>query len=150
MIQLLPAAGFEWVDLSKFTLDSYENEGYLLEVDIRYPKELHDPHNDLLFMCKKMVISGVEKLVPNLHDKRNYVVHIKALNQALSHGLVLGNVHRVIKFNQRVWLKPYIDFNTRLRTQAKNDFEKDFLKLINNAVFGKQWRTLGSIRISSS
>ena len=101
-------------------------------------------------MCKKMVISWVEKLVPNLHDKRNYVVRIKALNQALSHGLVLGNVHRVIKFNQRAWLKPYIDFNTRLRTQAKNDFEKDFLKLINNAVFGKQWRTLGSIRISSS
>ena len=106
MSQLLPAGGFEWVDLSLIMpdkIDSYtncENEGYLLEVDVRYPNELHDLHNDLLFMCKKMVINGIEKLVPNFDDKRNYVVHIKALNPALSHGLILKKVHRVIKFNQ--------------------------------------------------
>ena len=89
-----------------------DNEGYLLEVDVRYPKELHDSHNDLLFMCEKMNISGVEKLVPDLNDKKNYIVHIKALNQALKHGLILEKVHRVIEFNQMAWLKPYIDFNT--------------------------------------
>ena len=83
-------------------------------------------------MCEKMKINDVEKLVPNLNDKKNYVVHIKALYQALKHGLILGKVHRVIEFNQSAWLKPYIDFNTQLRTQTKNDFEKDFLKLMNN------------------
>ena len=81
-----------------------------------------------------MVINGLEKLFPNFDDKRNYVVHI---NQALPHELVVEKVHRVIKFNQRAWMKPYIDFNTHLRTQAKNDFEKDFFKLMNNAAFGK-------------
>ena len=69
MSHLLPARGFEWVDPSQFTPDSYANEGYLLEVDVMYPKELHDLHNDLPFMCKKMVINGVEKLVPDLDDK---------------------------------------------------------------------------------
>ena len=126
------------------------NEGYLLEANLRYPKELHNRHNDLPFMCKKMVINGVEKLVPNLHDKRNYFVHITALNKALSHGLVLEKVYQVIKFNQGAWLTPYIDFNTRLRTQANDDFEKDFVKLMNNAVFGKTVEILGSKRISSS
>ena len=94
-------------------------------------------------MCEKMKINGVEKLVPNLRDKKNYVVHIKALNQALKHGLILEKVHRVIEFNQSAWLKPCTDFNTELRTQAKNDFEKDFFKLINNSVFDK---TMENIR----
>ena len=71
----------------------YANQGYQLEVDVRYHKELHDLHNDLPFMCKNMVINGVEKLISNLDDKRNYIVHVKALNQALFHGLVLGKVH---------------------------------------------------------
>ena len=93
-------------------------------------------------MCKKMVINGVKKLAPNLDDKRNYVVHIKVLNQALSHGLILEKVHRVINFDQRAWLKPYIDFNTQLRTQAKNDFEKDFFKLMNNVVFSKMMENI--------
>ena len=80
-------------------------------------------------------IEKVEKLVANLHGKTEYVIHIKNLKQALNHRLVLKNVHTVIKFNQNVWLKPYIDMNTDLRKKAKNDFEKDFFKLINNAVF---------------
>ena len=70
-----------------------ENEGYLLEVDIKYPEELHDLHNDLPFMCEKMEINGFEKLAPNLNDKKNYVIHIKALNQALKHRLILEKVH---------------------------------------------------------
>ena len=76
-------------------------------------------------------------MVPNLNDKKNYFIHIKVLNQALKHGLILEKVHRMIEFNQSAWLKSYIDFNTQLRTQAKNDFEKDSLKLMNNSVFGK-------------
>ena len=64
-------------------------------------------------------------------------MHIRALKQALNHGLILKKVHKVIQFNQKAWLKPYIDMNTKLRTDAKNDFEKDFFKLMNNAVFGK-------------
>ena len=154
MIQPLPTGGFKWVgDVSRFTpektgrLAKHGRKCYLLEIDVKYPKELHDLHNDLPFMCEKMKINKVEKLVPNLYDKKKYIIHIRALDQALKHGLVLEKVHRVIEFNQSVWLKPYIDFNTKLRTQAKNDFEKDFFKLMNNAEFGRQWKALESIRI---
>ena len=82
-------------------------------------------------------INKIEKLICNLSDKKNYVCNIKLLQEALSHGLILKKVHRVIQFNQEAWLKSYIDMNTELRKQAKNDFEKDFHKLMNNAVFGK-------------
>ena len=88
-------------------------------------------------MCERMEINGVEKLVPYLRDKKNYVIHIQSLNQALQHGLRLERIHRVIEFNQSPWLKTYIDINTQLRMAATNDFEKDFLKLMNNSVFGK-------------
>ena len=71
------------------------------------------------------------------HTTKKNVVHIKALKQALNHRLILKKVHKEIQFNQKAWLKPYIDMNTKLRTEAKNDFEKDFFKLMNNAVFGK-------------
>ena len=72
-----------------------------------------------------------------MYDKNNYVVHIRSLKQALEHGLILKKVHRVIQFNQEAWLKECIDMNTELRKQTKNDFEKDFFKLMNNSVFGK-------------
>ena len=94
-------------------------------------------------MCDKMKINKVEKLVPNLRDKKNYVIHIRALDQALRHGLVLERIHRAIEFNQTDWMKPYIDFNAKLRTAATNDFKKDFFKLMNNSVFGK---TMENIR----
>ena len=113
------------------------DRGYLLEVDVKYPKELHDHHNDLPFMCEKIKVNGVEKLVPNLCDKKKYAIQIKASHQALEHGLVFEKIHRAIEFKQSAWMKEYIDFNTRLRTQATNDFEKDFYKLMNNSVFGK-------------
>ena len=84
-----------------------------------------------------MKINNCTKLVCNVQDKENYPVHILALKQALNHGLKLTKVHSVIEFRQEYWLKPYIDMNTELRKNAKNDFEKDFFKLMNNSVFGK-------------
>ena len=119
-----------------------QNKGYVLEVDVSYPKELHNSHNELPFMCEKMKIGDVEKLVLNLRDKRNYVIHIQALNQALKHGLILDRIHQAIEFDQSAWMKPYIDFNTQLRAKATNDFEKDFFKLMNNSVFGKMMENI--------
>ena len=94
-------------------------------------------------MWERMEINGVEKLVLNLRNKKNHVIHIQALAQALQHGLRLDRIHQAIEFDQLPWLKTYIDFNTRLRTAATNDFEKDFFKLMNNSVFGK---TMENIR----
>ena len=146
MSQPLPAGGFKWVDVNPneiSELATRTDKGYVLEVNVSYPKELHDSHNDLPFMCERMEINGVEKLVPNLRDKKNYIIHIQALNQALQHGLRLDRIHQVIKFDQSPWLKTYVDLNTQLRTAATIDFEKDFFKLMNNSVFGK---TIENIR----
>ena len=152
MSQKLPVNDFEWIetnDLSTFNenfiknYDENSDTGYILEVDIEYPKELFNKHKDLPFLPERMKINKCSKLVCTLHDKENYVIHIKALKQVLNHGLVLKKVHRVIEFKQEAWIKLYIDMNTKLRTDAKNEFEKDFFKLMNNTVFGK---TMGNIR----
>ena len=151
--QPLPTGGFHWVELRKDwspktiieELAAKKDSGYLLEADVAYPKELHDCHNDLPFMCAKMKINGVEKLVPNLYYKK-YVIHIKALKQAMDHGLVLERIHRCIEFKQSAWMKEYIDFNARLRTAAKNDFEKDFYELMNNSMFGKTMENIRKYR----
>ena len=158
MSQPLPTGVFKWVDIEnlkggarelKRTIDimvknsNNRGVGYVLEVDVKYPRELHDLHNNLPFMCEKIRVSGVEKLVPNLQDKKKYVIHVKTLKQALDHGLVLQKIHRVIQFKQSAWMKEYTEFNTRLRMVAKNDFKKDFYKLMNNSVFGK---TMENIR----
>ena len=154
MSQPLPTGEFRWLEFRKDRnrntiveeLVVKKDYGYLLEVDVRYPKNLHDYHNDLPFMCAKMKINGVEKSVLNLYYKHKYVIHVKALEQALEHGLVIKKIHRAIEFKQSAWMKEYIDFNTRLRTAAKNDFEKDFYKLMNNSVFGKKpWKILENI-----
>ena len=94
-------------------------------------------HSDLPFLPERIKINKCCKLVSNFYDKNDHVVHIRSLKQELSHGLILKKVLRVIQFNQEVWLKEYINMNTELRKQAKNDFEKDFFKLVNNSVFGK-------------
>ena len=140
MSQPLPTGGLKWVDVNPneiSELATRTDKGYVLEVNVSYPRDLHDSHNDLPFMCERMEINGVEKLVPNLMDKKSYVIHIQALNQALQHGLRLDGIHRAIEFDQSPWSKTYIDFNTQLRTAATNDFEKDFFKLMNNSVFWK-------------
>ena len=148
MSEKLPTHDFRWCDemLTEADILSYKNGdiGYILEIDIDYPEELHDLHNDLPFFAEKKKIGKVEKLTPNLFDKKNYVVHIRTLKQGLEHGLKLSKVHKVLQFQQRAWLKPYIDLNTRLRMASNNDFEKDFFKLMNNSVFGK---TMENVRI---
>ena len=128
MSQPLPTGGFKWVDVKPDDVGKLTNsseKGYTLEVDVHYPRELHDCHNDLPFMCEHMVIKGVEKLIPNVYYKKRYVIHITTLEQALKHGLVLEHIHRAIEFKESAWIKEYIDFNTKLRTAAANDFEKD-------------------------
>ena len=119
MSQPLPTRGFRWIKCDnwdpKRLVDMFaaeKNHGYLLEVDVSYPKELHDLHNDIPFMCSKMKVNGVEKLIPNLYYKKKYIIHIRVLKQALDHGLVLEKIHRCIRFSQSPWMKEYIDFNT--------------------------------------
>ena len=90
-----------------------------------------------------MEVNKCKRLICNLFNKKKYVAHIYTLKQALNHGLKLKKPHRVIEFNQEAWLKPYIDMNTELRKLAKNYFEKDLFKLMNNLVFGK---TIENIR----
>ena len=154
------------------------DEGYLLEVDVDYPKELLGAHADLPFLPERRYkipkrhnqkeINGTEckdyddkvkrdiakthkkiykafnishepgnKLIATFQDKNKYFCHISTLQMALNHNLRLQKVYRAIKFNQSAWFKPYIDMNTELRKDTKNDFEKNFFKLMNNAVFGK-------------
>ena len=106
-------------------------------------KELFGLHKDLLSILDRKKLENVEKLLGDIEDKKKYVIHIRALKQALNDGLILKSVHTVIQFNQKAWLKPYIDMNTGLRKKAKKEFEKDFFKLMNKSVFGK---TLENIR----
>ena len=142
----LPVNGFKWVrDLSKFNESFIKNynensdRGYFLEVDVEYPK---NSHKDLPFLAQRKKIEKVKKLVCDIEDKKKYVIHIRALKQALNHGLILKRVHRVIQFNQKAWLKPYIDMNTKLRKEAKIEFEKDFFKLMNNCF----WKNNGKCK----
>ena len=144
MSQKLPVNGFKWAKntpkIDEEFIKNYDennDKGYILEVDVKYSRKLHDLHSDLQFLLKRMKIDKCKKLVCNLRNKKKYIAHIRSLKQALNRGLKLKKVHRIIEFNQEAWLKPYIDMNTELRKIAKNDFEKDFFKLMNNAVLGK-------------
>ena len=129
----LPINGFKWTDnniTNEELIKNYnenDKKGYILEVDVKYPKKLHDLHNDLPFLPERMEINKCKKLVCNLYDKKKYVVHINSLKQALNHGLKLKKIPRIIEFNQKAWLKLNIDMNTELRKLARNDFEKIFL-----------------------
>ena len=164
MIQKLPYRSLKWDDkITEDDIINYDNgrTGYILEVDLEYPKELHDLLNDYPLAPEVMnvksnmlsekqveiykLINGskepkdekTKKLILNLNDKSKYVVHIRTLQFYLKHGLKLKKIHRAIKFEQEEILKPYIEFNTEKRKNARNDFEKDIFKLLNNMVFGK-------------
>ena len=134
MSRKLPVDGFKWKkDTSKFNEDFIKNcdedsdKGFIIQVDVEYPKEgLFNKHKDLAFLPKNMKpkLNGPDKLACNIYNKKNYVVHIRALKKALNHRLIMKKVHRVIEINQEAWLKPHIKINTKLRTKSKNDFEK--------------------------
>ena len=115
-------------------------------MDVRYPERLHELHSDLPFFPERMKIDKCNKLFCNLFNKKKYVIQINSLKQALNHGLKLKKIHSVIEFNQEEWLKLYIDMNTELRKKAKNDFEKDLFKLMNNSVFGKAMENIRNRR----
>jgi hypothetical protein len=166
MCEPLPTNEFTWLsskEINTFNImecDDYSNIGYVLEVDIEYSKELHDLHNDYPVCAEHFKVLGnmlspiqkqfletfknenIEKyksykLVPNLYDKTCYIIHYRNLKLVLQLGLKLKKIHRILRFKQSPWLAPYIDFNISKRKEAKDDFSKDFFKLLNNSVFGK-------------
>ena len=151
MSEKLPTHGFKWLSCGEMeklfnnqVLQVWEKIPCILEVDLEYPENLHDLHNDYPFCPERVKCkNGVKKLIPNLNDKTKYIIHYKNLIQCLRAGIKLKKIHRGIKFVESEWMKPYIDKNTNLRAMAKNNFEKDFFKLMNNSVFGK---TMENIR----
>ena len=152
MSKKLPVNGFRWLESDKINkinedfIKNYienDNKRYILEVNVKYRKRLHELHSDLPFLPERMEINKCKKLICNLSNKKKYVIHVNSLKQALNHGYKLKKIYRVIEFNQKEWLKPYIDMNTELRKAAKNDFEKDLFKSMNNSAFQK---TMENIR----
>ena len=142
MSKPLPTHGFEWMNVNE--LKTWENYSCILEVDLEYPKSLHDLHCDYPLAPEKIKVNKVDKLIPNLNNKKKYVIHYENLKQYLSLGLKLTKIHRGIKFKESKWLEKYIDKNTKLRAAVKeNEFKKEFFKLMNNSVFGK---TMENIR----
>ena len=165
MSKYLPYGKFEWlknIDELDMSINEKSDVGYILEVDLRYPKELHELHNDypltpekltdtndiLSNYCKstadkyEIKVSDIKKLIPNLGNKNKYVVHYRNLQLYLSLGIKLTKIYRVLQFKQSDWMKKYIDFNTKKRMSASNDFEKDFFKLMVNSVYGKTMENL--------
>ena len=123
--------------MSDEELGKWTDYGCILEVDLEYPDELHDKHNEYPLAPERKTVNKVEKLIPNLSNKEKYVVHHKALKLYLSLGLKLTKIYRGVRFVEEPWLRKYIQLNTDLRTKVTTDFEKDFFKLMNNSVFGK-------------
>ncbi|XP_018401236.1 PREDICTED: uncharacterized protein LOC108778519 [Cyphomyrmex costatus] len=143
MCQPLPYADFQWVQgVANFDANAIAPDsptGYILEVDLECPQHLHDVHIDLPFCPTRDKPPGKreDKLLATLYDKQRYVIHYRNLQQCIHHGLPVTKIHRVLQFAQSAWLRNYIELNTKFRTLAKNDFEKNLYKLMNNAVFGK-------------
>ncbi|XP_074034142.1 uncharacterized protein [Leptinotarsa decemlineata] len=148
MSEFLPYGGFEWTDtnIDVTQIPDDNPEGYILQVDLEYPAHLHDSHKDFPFCPEHRTPpnSKLKKLMPTLHNKYEYTLHYRNLKQALEHGLILRKIHKVLKFKQSAWLRPYIELNTRLRTAACSSFENNQFKLANNAIFGK---TMENIRL---
>jgi hypothetical protein len=165
MIEPLPINDFQWLsdeeisDLDVLSVEKDAETGYILEVTLDYPSHLHDFHNDMPLAPESLSIKVEDlspycrnffqklnkqkstgeiskKLVPTLRTKEKYVVHYRNLQFYLQHGLVLRKIHRALSFKQTPWLKPYIEYNTKMRQQAQNDFEVSLYKAYNNIVFG--------------
>ena len=125
MSRPLPTHDFKWMKESE--LNNWKDHSCILEVDLEYPWSLHDLHNDYPLAPEHIEVNKIDKLIPNLGNKKNYVIHYENLKQYLSLGLKLVKIHRGIKFKESQWLERYITLNTNLRMEAKNKFEKDFL-----------------------
>ena len=159
MSEPLPYDDFEFLSDAEISRLDYLNVpdnspiGFILEIDLSYPDHLHDLHNDYPLAAESVLITedmlspfcrsfnqkhlDSKKLVPNLRNKTKYMVHYRNLRLYVELGMIVTKIHRVLSFSQKPWMKPYIDFNTDKRRHAKNDFEKDLFKLMNNSVFGK-------------
>lgn len=161
MSKPLPTHGFRWLtetqirNLMILNIDEDDEDGYIFEVDLHYPDNIHDKHNDYPLAAEHLVITPdmlsdyqkdnypsaklrpTKKLTPNLMDKSNYIVHGNNLKYYLEQGLELTKIHRVLTFKQSRWLAEYVDFNSQKRSLATSSFEKNFFKLMNNSVFGK-------------
>ena len=144
------------------SINKKSDVGYILEVDLKNPKELHELHNDYPLAPEKLAVTSdilsnycksiadkyeikvgdIKKLIPYLGSKTKYVVHYRNLQLHLSLGMKLTNIYRALQFKQSGWMKKYIDFNTKIRMSATNDFEKDFFKLMINSVYGKAMENL--------
>ncbi|XP_020297964.1 uncharacterized protein LOC109862346 [Pseudomyrmex gracilis] len=151
MCQPLPYGNFAWVEnayeFNGTTVAADSNVGYILEVDLTYPKELHDAHRDLPFCPTREEPPGKHgknhvKLLATVFNKKRYVIHYLNLQQCLRYGLRLTRIHRILRFSQSPWLRGYIELNTRFRANATNEFAKNFYKLMNNAVFGKTMKNV--------
>ena len=163
VIQYLPCGGFKWMseeEISEINFDLVgkdSEEGYILEVELEYPDDLHNLHNDYPLAPKKLKVSSdmlssyclsiakkygikvgeVNKLIPNLKNKENYVVHYRNLQLYKSLGMKIVKTYRVLKFKQFDWLKKFVMFNTEQRMRSDNGYEKGFFKLMVNSVYGK-------------
>ena len=164
MSRPLPIDKFDWVpkeELSQIDWLAQTEEqdyGYIVKVDLRYPQGLHDGHSDYPLAPERICVKDewlsekqlnikaqynlprgdfTAKLIPNLMDKKEYVVDYRNLKFYLEHGLQLLKVHSAIRYRQSKWMEPYIALNQAKRAASKTEFEKDFFKLMNNSVFGK-------------
>ena len=136
MYEPLPVRYFRWIS----GFNNRQDIPCILEVDLQYPKELHDLQKDYPLAAERFIFNGIEKLIPNLSDKERYRAHHKTLKQYLNLGLRIKKIHRGISFEEEPWLGSYSEFHTKLRANAKNDFEKDFSKLMNNLSSEKTWK----------
>ena len=165
--QPLPISDFAFLSdaemktLNIMSVNDDADFGYILEVDLDYPNALHDAHNDYPLAAEHLTVTedmisdrqrrmlikfdlkppgsgkGVKKLIPNLLPKSRYIVHYRNLKFYIEQGMILTKVHKVLRFRQKDWLSPYVEFNTKRRQESKNAFEKAFFKLMINSLFGK-------------
>ena len=150
MSQSLPTGNFRWLsttEVNRFDIFRIENDykkGYVMEVDLEYPEELHDLHNDLPLAPESLEVNKVPKLIPNLRDRKKYVVHYRNFKTVFTTRFNPEKKYiEFLEFEQSPWMKPYIDLNTEKRKKAQDEFSKDIYKLMNNSVFGK---TMENIR----
>ena len=139
MSKPLPTGNFKWMK----NVNDWRNRPCILEVDLEYSKEIHDLHNEYPLAPESLKVGNVDELIPNLMNKERYILHRDNLLLYQSLGLKISKIHSGMTFAESPWLKKYIDLNTGLRAKATDNFEKDFFKLMNNAVFGK---TMENIR----